>query len=356
MTAMRDLLGRLCNEFGPSGRERTVRQLIRDEIADQVERVDVDALGNLSAFKPGTGPEPRLSVMIAAHMDEVGFMVIDIDKGGVLKFSPVGGIDPRLLLGKRVLIGDERVPGIICAPVPHLQSDEQVGQVIPLKNLYIDIGAASGKEAGDKVKVGDYGIFATQFTVLSGDAEWPTVRGKAFDDRAGCAALIRLLADEFPVDLHAVFTVQEEVGLRGAKVAAFRIAPDAAFSLEGTICADLPRKPDEDRTLVTRMGHGPAITLMDRSLVSHPGLLKLLRETAEAEGIAIQYKTPGLGGTDSGAIHISRIGVPSTVVAVPCRHIHGPAAILNLNDLENVVRLVGGALRRIGPEHLTRED
>jgi endoglucanase len=151
-----------------------------------------------------------------------------------------------------------------------------------------------------------------------------------------------------------VFTVQEEVGLRGARVAAFRSEPDAAIALEGTICDDVPRPPDEDETPVTRLGHGPAVSLMDRSLVVHPGMVRLLQEAAEAEGIPIQYKTPGLGGTDSGAIHLTRAGVPSAVVAVPCRYIHGPASILNLNDLENTVRLVSATLSRIERSYLTR--
>ncbi|MCX7668644.1 MAG: M20/M25/M40 family metallo-hydrolase, partial [Anaerolineae bacterium] len=199
------------------------------------------------------------------------------------------------------------------------------------------------------------GTFATRFAVLSEDPAWPTVRGKAFDDRAGCTALIGLLAERYPVDLYAVFTVQEEVGLRGARVAAYRVAPDAAIALEGTICDDTPRPPAEDVSPVTRLGAGPAITLMDRSLVSHPGMVKLLQDAAAAEGIAIQYKEPALGGTDSGAIHLTRAGVPAITVAVPCRYIHSPASILNLNDLTNTVKLVAAALRRVERRDLVRE-
>jgi putative aminopeptidase FrvX len=155
--------------------------------------------------------------------------------------------------------------------------------------------------------------------------------------------------------LFGVFTVQEEVGLRGARVAAFRVEPDAAITLEGTTCDDVPKPEDEDVTPVTRLGSGPALTLMDRTLVSHPGLVRLFRSTAEVEEIPIQYKAPGPGGTDSGAIHLTRGGVPATTVSVPCRYIHGPAAILNLNDLANTVRLMAAALRRIDRSYLTRE-
>jgi tetrahedral aminopeptidase len=352
---LRSLLEKLSNEFGVSGRERAVRKIIREEITPLVDQVEVDALGNLIAFKAGTGPEPRLRIMLAAHMDEVGFMITKIDKNGLLRFHNLGGIETRLLPAKRVIIGDDRVPGVINAPVPHLQTSEQAKKPIDAGSLFIDIGATSEKEAQGKVKVGDYGTFATRFTVLDGDSAWPTVRGKAFDDRAGCTVLIALLAERYPIDLLAVFTTQEEMGLRGARVAGYRVDPAAALALEGTICDDQPRPRDEEETPVTRLGAGPAVTLMDRSVIVHPGIVRWLRETAEAEGIAIQYKTPGLGGTDAGAIHATRAGVPSGVVAVPCRYIHGPAAILNLNDLAATVGLVGAALKRIDGSYLQRE-
>lgn len=354
MAEVRELLEKLSNEFGPSGREKAVRALIKAEIEPRADRVEVDSMGNLIAFKAGTGPEPRLKVMLAAHMDEVGFMISEVGKGGTLSFRAVGGLDARLLPAKRVLIGDARAPGVIGALVPHLQRGNAAKKALDIDDLSIDIGATDDKAAGGKVKVGDYGTFATRFTVLSEDPAWPTVRGKAFDDRAGCATLIALLAERYPVDLYGVFTVQEEVGLRGARVAAYRVAPDAAIALEGTICDDLPQPPDEDSTPVTRLGDGPAITLMDRSLIAHPGLLRLLRETAQAEGIGVQYKAPGLGGTDSGAIHLIRAGIPAIAVAVPCRYIHGPAAIMNLNDLAQTVKLVDAVLRRIEAADLVR--
>ena len=354
MTDLKNMLGRLSDAFGPSGREAAVRSLIKAEVEALVDRLEVDAMGNLITFKAGTGPEPRLKVMLSAHMDEVGFMITDVDKGGMLKFATVGGIDSRLLLAKRVLVSGDRVPGVITGPVPHLQTAESARRVLEVDDLGIDIGAGDEKAANGKVKPGDYGVFATKFLVLSEDPAWPTVRGKAFDDRAGCAALVGLLAERYPVDLYGVFTVQEEVGLRGARVAAYRVEPDAAIALEGTICDDLPQPPDEDTSQVTRLGDGPALSLMDHALVSHPGLLRLLQDTAEAEGIRIQYKAPMLGSTDSGAIHLTRAGVPAITAAIPCRYIHGPAAILDLNDLENTVRLVGAVLRRIEQRHLTR--
>ncbi|MGC8780154.1 MAG: M42 family metallopeptidase [Anaerolineae bacterium] len=355
MADLRAILEKLSNEFGPSGHEKAVRDLIKQEIAGLVDRLEVDALGNLIAFKAGTGPEPRPKLMVSAHMDEIGFMVLQIEKSGVLRFARVGGVDGRMLLGKRVVVGDERTPGVIGLKPPHLTGISEGERVPDIEDLAIDIGAADDKAAGSKVKVGAYGTFATRFVVLSEDPAWPTVRGKAFDDRAGCTALIGLLAGRYPVDLYAVFTVQEEVGLRGARVAAYRVAPDAAIALEGTICDDTPKAPDEDVSPVTRLGAGPAITLMDRSLVSHPGMVKLLQDAAAAEGIAIQYKEPALGGTDSGAIHLVRAGVPAVTVAVPCRYIHSPASILNLNDLADTVKLVAAALKRAERSYWARE-
>ena len=321
-----------------------------------MDRLEVDALGNLITYKAGDGPEPRLRIMLSAHMDEVGFMITKIEKSGMLRFAGVGGPDQRTLFGKRVLIGDERLPGIIGAPPPHLLSRDQLNRIVPIDELTIDIGASGDKEASGKVKVGDYATFATRFSVLSADPAFPTVRGKAFDDRVGCTVLIGLLAERYPVDIIGLFSVQEEVGLRGARVAAYRTEPDAAIALEGNTCDDTPRLPDDEATPVTRVGDGPAITIMDRSFFTHPGLLRLFRETAAAEAIPIQYRAPGFGGTDTGAIHLSRAGVPCIQTGIPCRYIHGPASILNMNDLTNTVRLAGAALRRINRGYLTRED
>lgn len=354
MADFRALLEKLSNEFGPSGHEKAVRALIKTEIEGLADRLEVDALGNLIAFKAGVGPEPRLKLMVSAHMDEIGFMVLRIEKSGMLRFGRVGGLDSRMLLAKRVLVGDDKTPGIIGVAPPHLTTPEQRERVLDVDDLAIDLGAEDDKGAGAKVKVGDYGTFATRFTALSEDPAWPTVRGKAFDDRAGCAALIGLLAERYPVDLYAVFTVQEEVGLRGARVAAYRIAPDAAIALEGTVCDDTPKTPDEDVSPVTRLGAGPAVTLLDRSMVSHPGMVRLLQDAAAADGIAIQYKQPALGGADSGAIHLTRAGVPAVTVAVPCRYIHSPASILNLNDLADTVRLVSAALKRVARGDVVR--
>ncbi len=343
------LLKELSEAFGVSGHEDAVRELILNAVEDRVDERRVDALGNLIAFKKGDGPSP-LKVMVAAHMDEVGLMVMHIEKDGWLRFQPVGGIDGRILLAKKVLIGDDRVPGVIGVTPIHLLDSKARKQVLQIKDLVIDIGVSSKEEAEKKVKRGDYATLEVAFEELGGPLR--TAKGKAFDDRAGCAALIELLQDRCPFDLYAVFTVQEEIGARGARVAAHAIAPDVAFVLEGTICDDMPKKRDLSPT--TTLGAGPAITLMDRSMIADQRLVRLLADTAEQNGIAHQFKQPGRGATDAGTIHLSHEGVPSAVVSVPTRNLHAPVSVLSLNDLDDAVRLMRESLYRLTELDLSR--
>ena len=338
------LLEELSNAFGPSGCEDEVRRILARHLRDQVDDLSTDALGNLIAFKRGTGPEPRLKVMVDAHTDEVGLMIVNIQKNGLLGFRAVGGLDQRLLLAKRVIVGEKRIRGVILAPPIHLTDEEEMGRVIKVEQLAIDIGASSEDEAKEMVKLGDYGILDTRFEILSEDG-LRTVKGKAFDDRAGCAVAAALADGHYAIDLYLSFSAQEEVGMRGARVAAYRIAPDLAFALEGTVCDDLPKKKDTSPT--SELGKGPAITIMDHSFIADKRLVRLLTDAAEAGGIPYQFKQPGVGGTDAGAIHLSRTGVPSATVAVPCRYIHNPVSILSLNDFDNTVALMTAALRRI---------
>ncbi len=338
------LLEELSNAFGPSGCEDEVRRILARALRDKVDSLTTDALGNLIAFKEGTGPEPRLRVMVDAHTDEVGLMVTRIEKSGLLGFRAVGGIDDRLLLAKGVRVGPDRLPGVILAPPAHLTKPEQRNKVIKIDQLVIDVGASSEDEAKKLVQVGDYVAFDTRFQVLHEDG-LRMVAGKAFDDRAGCAAAAALADGDYAVDLYLSFSSQEEVGLRGARVAAYRIEPDVAFALEGTICDDTPKKEDVSPT--TEIGKGPAITIMDRSFVADRRLNRLLIDTAEAEGIPYQFKQPGMGGTDAGAIHLAKTGVPSAAVSVPSRYIHGPASLLSLNDFDHLVALMRATLQAL---------
>jgi endoglucanase len=338
------LLETLSNAFGPSGCEDEVRRLLARALRDQVDDLQTDALGNLIALKKGSGPGPRLKVMVDAHTDEVGFMITRFEKNGLLGFRAVGGIDPRLLMAKGVVVGKDRIPGVITAPPIHLTKPEQRKQVVKVDQLTIDIGASSDDEAKGLVKMGDYAAFDTRFQVL-GKNGLRTVKGKAFDDRIGCAAAAALAEGEYAVDLYLSFSAQEEVGLRGARVAAFRIEPDVAFALEGTVCDDAPKK--EDTSPTTELGKGPAITFMDRSFVADKRLVRLLTEVADALDLPYQFKQPGVGGTDAGAIHLSKTGVPSATVSVPCRYIHGPVSMASLNDFDNLVTLLKATLQEL---------
>lgn len=335
------LLEKLSNAFGPSGCEDEVRRLLARALRDKVDDLQTDALGNLIAFKKGTGPEPRLKVMVDAHTDEVGLMITRFEKNGLLGFRAIGGVDARLLMAKGVIVGEKRLPGVITAPPIHLTKPEQRQQIAKIDQLVLDIGAGSADEAKGLVKIGEYAAFDTRFEVLDEEG-LRTVKGKAFDDRMGCAVAAALADGEYGVDLYLSFSAQEETGLRGARVAAYRIEPDLAFALEGTICDDMPK--DKDVSPTTELGKGPAISIMDRSFVADQRLVRLLVDQAEASGVPYQFKQPGTGGTDAGAIHLSKAGVPSVAVSVPSRYIHSPVSMASLNDFDHTVALMRAAL------------
>jgi len=341
------LLEQLSNAFGPSGAEGEVRKLILEAIQPYVTEVQVDALGNLLARKPGNGSP--LKVMLDAHMDEVGFMVTHIEPGGLLRFGMVGILDPRILPGKRLILGSGRVPGVIGLKPVHLASSDDMARVTNVQDLAIDIGALDGDQARQRVGVGDYAVFDTRFGRLGGnpppDERTGRVKGKAFDDRVGCGVLVETLKGEYPATVVGAFTVQEEVGMRGAHVAAYAVEPDLAVVLEGTIADDLPGQGGTPPT--SRLGHGPAITLMDRSFFADRRLVDWLVETAEAEGIPFQFKRPNVSATDGGVINRSRAGVPTVALSVPCRYIHAPVAVMDLSDFWNTVTLLRAALVRL---------
>ncbi len=336
------LLETLSNAAGVSGAEGPVRELLIEAVRGKVDDIRVDSLGNLIVTKhaSGAGSAPR-RVMVAAHMDEVGVMIVHVENTGFLRFRAVGGIDPRVLLSKQVLIGEKAVPGVIGQKAVHLLKPSDRGHVVTIEQMFIDIGAKDKAEAESLVKVGDCGIFATRFATLGGAA-----KGKALDDRAGCAILADLLAGEpYSCEVVGVFTVQEEVGLRGAQVAAYSVEPDFALVLEGTICDDSPKTVDVSPT--TRLGAGPAISIADRSAIADRRLVDLAVSTAKATGSPYQFKQPMIGGTDAGRIHISRGGVPTVAMAVPCRYLHSPVSLLSLSDFEQTSKLAKATLARI---------
>jgi endoglucanase len=344
------LLRELSEAIGVSGKEDAVRKIILGAIEAHASDIRIDALGSVTAVRAGTGETP-LRVMLAAHMDEVGFMVTGVDGDGLIRFTSVGGLDDRILPGLRVRVGEKHIPGCIIWTPIHKNRDQNV---VKMSNLRIDIGV-SGKEAAlSHAKPGDRIAFDSRYMEVGESM----LRGKAFDDRVGCSLLVDVLQNgPYPVDVLAAFTVQEEIGLRGAQVAAQTLQPNAALVLEGTPAHDLPNPladPDDEAepNPGCRLGNGPVLTVMDRSMIVHPRLLGFLRETAARHDIPTQLKTQLGGGTDGGVIHTAGAGRPTAVISVPCRYIHSPTAFLNRRDYDAALRLVMAALREIRPEHL----
>ena len=343
-----ELLEKLCNATAVSGDEQEVRQIVLEEIKPFVDEVEVDALGNVLAKKFGSG-EKRLRVMLAAHMDEIGFMIVKKHDDNLFQFERVGGIDERQLPGKAVLVGKDHLPGVIGAKPIHMTTSDERKNKISVDSLRIDLGP----EIGDKVKPGDRATFATRFK-----AHGPSIQAKALDDRFGVATLIELIKHAPQnIDLLAAFTVQEEVGLRGARVAAYRFDPDMAVAVDSTPAYDLPHWDEEDQNVQynTRLDAGPAIYVMDRATIADRRLVKLLTRAAEEEGIPFQYRQPGGGGTDAGVIHKTRAGIPSISVSVPSRYAHSAIGLARVDDWVNTLRLLHAALSRIKPEFLAGE-
>ena len=344
------LIKLLTEAVSVSGYEGAVRAIVREQVESYADELQIDALGNLLVWCKGCSTN-RLRVMLAAHMDEVGLMVTAIDHDGSLRFEPVGWIDTAQLPGKPVWVGKERIPGVIGAPSIGLLTQGDVTRHIEISEMRIDIGAKSKEEAGGKVKLGEQVVFASDFTRLG-----PLVRAKALDDRLGVATLIEMVQHPPPeIDLLAAFTVQEEVGLRGAQVAAYRMEPHLAIVVDCTPARDLPTwNGGENMQYNTRLGEGPAIYVADRLSIGDPRLLRLLVETAQQEGIPYQLRQPGGGGTDAGTIHLTRAGVPSISMSVPHRYTHSAASFASIADWRASVRLLYASLRRVRPSLLKR--
>ncbi|TGE33511.1 M42 family metallopeptidase [Desulfosporosinus sp. Sb-LF] len=345
------LLKSLSELNGTSGAERLVRDFLRQQIEPYVDSVIIDKMGNLIATKNGHRPGPK--IMITAHMDEVALMIVEITSDGFLKFRPVGGIDPRILVSKPVLI-NETIIGVIGAKAIHLQKPAERQKALPLDQLYIDIGAKSKEEASSKVKLGDYAYFMTKCESF-GEGLY---KGKAFDDRVGCAILVELLKKDYDFPLVAAFTVQEEVGLRGAKVAAYHISPDFAIVLEGTVAADVSDREEEG--WVTEVGKGPACSLMDRATLYTPKHIQWVTDIARQMGIPLQFRRGSSGGNDAGSIHVSKIGIPTVVLSVPCRYIHSCASVISEKDYAACLNLVDELLndlpRKLKASPVDKED
>lgn len=350
------LLEKLSNACAVSGDESEVRAIVLEQVRPYADEVRTDALGNVLAIKRAREEQSqanRLRVMLAAHMDEVGVMLTAEDGEGIFRFDLVGGIDERQLAGKPVWVGREHVPGVIGTKPIHQVTPSEQRSAFNLEALRIDLGPG-GK---NRVKVGDRATFATSFRRLGN-----SLRGKALDDRFGVALLIELFKDPPPhLDLCAAFTVQEEVGLRGARVAAYALNPDLAIILDATPALDLPHweeedgRPLENTQYNSRLDGGPAIYLADQATLYDPRLIQHVVETAERQRIPYQFRQPGRGATDAGAVHLARSGIPSLAVSVPTRYAHTPASIARLADWQNTFSLLYAALRRLTRQVLAME-
>ena len=305
-----NLIRALSVAFGPSGCEDAVRDVIMEQIQGDCDAYTEDKAGNLIAVIRGRGldynPENPRRIMLSAHMDEVGFMIREITEEGYLKFGVVGGMDPRVLCGRHVIVGDKRkLHGVIASKAIHLQTPEERSKATPVRSMYIDIGAKDREDAKKYVSVGDYAVFDSDFEIFGKDG--CMMKGKALDERAGCALLIEIMRDlhsdpcDMPFDVCFAFTCCEEVGISGANVAAFGVKPDTAIILEATAVNDLP---GAGRNKVSIQGEGGTLTLADRGTIYDMGFIDFARRTAEQKELKCQIKQAMTGGTD--AAHIQR--------------------------------------------------
>lgn len=346
MDATTKLLKELTEAHGVPGYEAPIRAVLRKHL-EPLGVISEDKLGNLFCEKAGTVEAPR--VMLAGHMDEIGFMVKHITKEGFLKFLPLGGWFDQTLLGQRVIIKTRKgdVVGVIGAKPPHMLSPEDRNKIVVKKKMYIDIGATSAAQVEEiGVRAGDPVIPRADFvTLASGD----TYMSKAFDDRLGTALLVsvltRLQEQEHPNTIIGVATVQEEVGLRGAKTSAWSANPDVAIILEIDIAGDVPGIKDEESAI--KLGAGPSLLIYDARMIPNIKLRDFVIDTAEKLEIPLQLSYVEAGATDGGMIHIHKTGVPTVVLSVAARHIHSDSSIIHRNDYDNAVKLLVALLKRL---------
>lgn len=332
------LLEALLNESGVSGDEDRIRKIILDEITPFADDIKIDSMGNIIAYKSGRCHDKK--VMLSAHMDEVGFIISGITEKGYLKFKTVGSIDTRIMISKRVKIGN--ISGIIGIKAIHLQSPSERDSVPRSDDLVIDIGAKSKEEAKKYVHIGDYATFDTRYAEF-GDG---FIKAKAIDDRVGCYALCEAIKKDCEYDLYVCFTTQEEVGLRGATICAYDVMPDIALVVESTTCADVHKVPEHE--IVTKCGGGVAITFMDRATIVDREYSDFLYKMATDNGIPVQYKRTTMGGNDAGIIHKTGCGVKTASVSVPCRYLHSPVGVAAKSDIKAVLDFVSVYLDNVG--------
>lgn len=339
-----ELIEKLALCFGPTSCEGEVEAAIREELAGTGAVLETDRMGNLTAHLPGKENCPR--ILLSAHMDEVGFMITHIEEKGYLRFDTLGGIDPAVLSGRAVTLGDEskRVNGVIAAKGIHQQTAEERKKLPDIDDLYIDIGTSSREETEALLCRGDFGTFDTPFCRFGKDGAY--IKSKALDDRMGCAVLIEVLraldGKDLPLDLWFAFTVREEIGKSGALVSASRIAPDCAIILETTAIADVANVDPACR--VASVGEGGVLSLLDRSTIYDRELVSFALETGKKRGIPVQVKRYVSGGNDAAHIQRSGVGVRCLALSAPTRYLHAPVSVASIKDYESMVALVSAML------------
>ncbi len=325
------MLQKLSNAFGPSGCEDEVRDIIKKEMKKYCDEIYEDSIGNLICHKKGKLINNK-SIMLTAHMDEVGFIVSYVTDDGYFKFQTVGGIDPNVLISKKIVIGENRVYGVIGTKPIHQSKDGNTK--LKISDLYIDIGAKSKEDAIKSVNIGDYACFESKY-IEFGDG---FVKAKALDDRVGCYAMINVAKRNSKADIYYVFAVQEEVGHRGAIIASKKIKPEFAIVLEGTTCSDVPGT--DEFGFSTHIGEGVALSMRDGGCYSDIDLTKEIMDFANENSIKCQYKQTTLGGNDASAVQLANNGVKVAALSVPCRYIHSQSNVAKLSDIKEMEELL----------------
>jgi len=332
----------LSDLIGCPGHEEEVTDYLMMKLEKlSVNKAWIDPLGNVLAIKEGSDPN-GLKILLDGHVDEVGFMISHIDDNGFLTIEPLGGVDKRLLLGSLLQFqveNKERILGVVGAAPPHITKPDEREKVPAINEMFIDVGCTNKQEVLDLgLDIGSVGTFHTKSEMLNDN----TIIGKAFDDRTACNVILHVLEElknkEIPNTILINFAVQEEVGARGAAVGAYTLEPNIALAIENTIASDVPGVSSSK--IVTSLGDGPSVTVADRSLIVPKKILDRIKKAAEMDSISWQFKKPTYGGTDAGRISLSKSGVPSGVVSVPCRYIHSNVGLLQIDDLINTIKLV----------------
>lgn len=338
---MKELLKQLCELDGVPGYEDVVREFIEKQAAPYADEMLVDAVGNLIVFKKGAKPRKR-PLLVMAHMDEVGFLVRDITEDGMLKLAKAGGIDPRVLIGRRMRVGEQKLPGIISLKAIHLTTPEERKEAPGLDSLYIDIGCTSREEAEALVTRGEPAVFDSRFMEFGVDC----VKAKAIDDRIGCAVMLELLKNDLPYDTYFAFVVGEEIGSRGATVAGRRIQPGCVMVIEGTTAADMPDVAPHKQSC--RQRQGAVVSLMDSDTVYSREFREKMLKAADEKGVKWQYRKSANGGTDAGVGTTSGPAALAFGLSAPVRYIHCACNVAYLPDLEEVRKLAEIVIEEAG--------